>query len=141
MTPRCSRRRTRWCAADTDRPTRSARSVYDIRPSPVNAATIARSISSTARNYTATGTGRPRRFGISTTNPARRPGRGSGHRGRYGGLGDAFGVDRYADPAAGLARADPGRTGHRVQQETQHEGGEVPQPAGAVVVDLRHPQV
>src|SRR5438067_511221 len=51
MTPRCSNRRTRWCTADTDRPTFSARSVYDNRPSAVRAATIARSISSTPGKY------------------------------------------------------------------------------------------
>src|SRR5437762_170968 len=51
MTPRCSNRRTRWCTADTDSPTFSARSVYDRRPSAVRAATIARSISSTPEKY------------------------------------------------------------------------------------------
>src|SRR5687768_1687778 len=51
MIPRCSSRRTRWCTADTDSPTRSARSVYDNRPSSVNARTIARSVSSTPSPY------------------------------------------------------------------------------------------
>src|SRR5690606_13844088 len=50
ITPRCSSRRTRWWTADTDSPTRSARSVYDNRPSSARAATIARSISSTNVN-------------------------------------------------------------------------------------------
>src|SRR4051794_19066575 len=45
MTPRCSSRRTRWCTADTDRPTRSARSVKLARPSRARAASSARSTS------------------------------------------------------------------------------------------------
>src|SRR5690349_17484621 len=51
MIPRCSSRRTRWCTADTDSPTRSARSVYDNRPSSVNAPMIARSVSSAPSPY------------------------------------------------------------------------------------------
>src|SRR5829696_10490673 len=43
--PRCSSRRTRWCTADTDRPTRSARSVKLARPSRARAASRARSTS------------------------------------------------------------------------------------------------
>src|SRR3954453_19601055 len=43
--PRCSSRRTRWCTADTDRPTRSARSVKLARPSRASALSSARSTS------------------------------------------------------------------------------------------------
>src|SRR5215211_4525123 len=46
--PRCSSRRTRWCTADTDRPTRSARSVKLARPSRASALSSARSTSRAA---------------------------------------------------------------------------------------------
>src|SRR5215211_6063271 len=60
MMPRCSSRRTRWCTAETDRPTRSARSVKLHLPSAVSAATMARSVSSMCEDATeATGSPRP----------------------------------------------------------------------------------
>src|SRR3954451_12734429 len=43
--PRCSSRRTRWCTAETDNPTRSASSVKLARPSRARAASSARSTS------------------------------------------------------------------------------------------------